>query len=359
MRRSQGSLNLLFFSSSFSFSDTSQWVYSKTFGSLTRRDVTCESETNGWALVYRGGNGVIRMEGVASQIDVSDDWFRAKGRVIECRRRPLVMGIVNVTADSFYDGGWYIDSNLAVAHACRLVEQGADLLDIGAESTRPGASLVTEEEELARVVPVVTALAHQVSVPISVDTTKSAVARAALDAGASIVNDVSALRWDCEMASVVAQAGAAVILMHMQGTPQTMQVAPQYQDVVTEVADFLDERMHVAVEAGISRTNIVLDPGIGFGKLLEHNLELLDRLSTFRKLGRPLLVGPSRKSFIGELIGRPPEHREWGTAAAVAVAVDRGAGILRVHDVAAMADIVTVAAAIRSKGCATKQEHHA
>lgn len=310
-------------------------------------------------LVYRGSQCVIRMEGLVSQIEVSDDWFRAKGRVIGCRRRPLVMGIVNVTADSFYDGGRYIDSNLAVAHACRLVEQGADILDIGAESTRPGAGLVTEEEELARVVPVVTALACQVSVPISVDTTKSVVARAALDAGASIVNDVSAFRWDREMASVVAQAGAAVILMHMQGTPQTMQLAPQYQDVVTEVADFLDERMHVAVEAGISRTNIVLDPGIGFGKLLDHNLELLDRLSTFRKLGRPLLVGPSRKSFIGQLIGRPPEHREWGTAAAVAIAVDRGAGILRVHDVAAMVDIVTVAAAIRSKGCATRQEHHA
>ena len=299
------------------------------------------------------------MEEVASQGDVSGDWFCAKGRMIECRRRPLIMGIVNVTPDSFYDGGRYIDSNQAVAHACRLVEQGADILDIGAESTRPGADPVTEEEELARVVPVVAALAGQVPVPISVDTTKSAVALAALDAGASIINDVSALRWDREMASVVAQAGAAVILMHMQGTPHTMQVAPRYHHVVTEVADFLEERLHAAVEAGISKTHIVLDPGIGFGKLLEHNLEILDGLSVFTRLRRPLLVGASRKSFIGQLTGRPPEHREWGTAAAVAIAVDRGAGILRVHDVAATADIVTVAAAIRSKGCATRQEHHA
>lgn len=299
------------------------------------------------------------MEEVSSHGDVSGDWFRAKGRMIECRRRPLVMGIVNVTLDSFYDGGRYIDSNQAVAHACHLVEQGADILDIGAESTRPGADPVTEEEELARIVPVVAALARQVPVPISVDTTKSAVARAALAVGASIINDVSALRWDLEMASVVAEAEAAVILMHMQGTPHTMQVAPQYQDVVTDVTTFLEERVHVAVGAGISKTNIILDPGIGFGKLLEHNLEILDGLSAFTRLKRPLLVGPSRKSFIGQLTGRPPEHREWGTAAAVAIAVDRGAGILRVHDVAAMADIVTVAAAIRSKGCATRQEHHA
>ena len=299
------------------------------------------------------------MDEVVSHNDVSGDSFRAKGRMIECRRRPLLMGIVNVTPDSFYDGGRYIDPERAVAHACHLVAQGADILDIGAESTRPGAEPVTEEEELARVVPVVAALARQVSVPISVDTTKSTVARAALDVGASMINDVSALQWDPEMASVVAQADAAVILMHMQGTPQTMQRAPRYHNVVTDVIAFLEGRMHAAIEAGISKTNIVLDPGIGFGKLLEHNLELLDGLSAFTRLRRPLLVGPSRKSFIGQLLGRPPEHREWGTAAAVAIAVDRGAGILRVHDVAAMADIVTVAAAIQSKGYATRQEHHA
>jgi len=302
---------------------------------------------------------VIVMEGSSLQTEASCDWFSAKGRVVVCCQRPLVMGIVNVTTDSFYDGGRYVDVNRAVTHARHLVEQGADLLDIGAESTRPGARPVTEQEELARVVPVVAELARHLTVPISVDTTKSAVARAALDAGASIINDVSALRWDHEMASVIAQSGAAVVLMHMQGTPEIMQRAPQYQDVVAEVAGFLEERMQAAAEAGISQTKIVLDPGIGFGKLLEHNLALLDRLSEFARLRRPLLVGVSRKSCIGELVGRPPEHREWGTAAAVAIAVDRGAGILRVHDVASMADVVTVAAAVRSRISATKQEHHA
>jgi len=266
---------------------------------------------------------------------------------------------VNVTADSFYDGGRYLDRHRAVAHALQLVEQGADILDIGGESTRPGALSVAEDEERARVVPLVTELVRLVRVPISVDTTKSGVARAALDAGASIINDISALAWDREMASVVARSGAGVVLMHMQGTPQTMQIAPRYQDVIAEVAGFLESRMHAALQAGIPQTNIVLDPGIGFGKLLEHNLELLDRLPEFMRLNRPLLVGLSRKSFIGRLVGRPPEQREWGTAAAVAIAVDRGAGILRVHDVGAMADVVTVASAVRSKICATQQERHA
>jgi dihydropteroate synthase len=302
---------------------------------------------------------VIGMEMVSWQTAAHCDWFVAKGRVIGCGARPLIMGVVNVTTDSFYDGGRYADSERAVAHALDLVEQGADLLDIGAESTRPGASPVSEEEERMRLLPVVTELARRVTVPISVDTTKSGVAQSVLDAGASIVNDVSALRWDKAMASVVARSGAAVVLMHMQGTPQTMQTAPQYQNVVDEVARFLEERMQAAVEAGIPKTHIVLDPGIGFGKLLEHNLDLLDRLSDLTRLSRPLLVGPSRKSFIGRLVGRPAEHREWGTAAAVALAVDRGARILRVHDAAMMADVVTVAAAIGSRKFLARQEHDA
>jgi len=218
---------------------------------------------------------------------------------------------------------------------------------------------VNEQEELARLAPVVTELARRVTAPISVDTTKSGVAQRALDAGASIINDVSALRWDRKMASVIARSGAAVVLMHMQGTPQTMQNAPQYEDVVAEVTYFLDERMHAAVESGISKTNIVLDPGIGFGKLLGHNLELLDRLSDLARLDRPVLIGLSRKSFIGRLVGRPAEHREWGTAAAVALAVDRGARILRVHDVAMMADVVKVAAAIGSRKFSARQEYDA
>jgi dihydropteroate synthase len=275
--------------------------------------------------------------------------FWARGRLIECGERPLIMGVVNVTADSFYDGGRYLDPERAVAHALELVEQGADILDIGAESTRPGAKPVSEEEELARLLPVVGPVARRVAVPISVDTTKSAVAQAALDAGASMINDISALRGDSRMASVVARSGAAVVLMHMQGTPLTMQDAPQYQDVVGEVGQFLRERLQVAVEAGISRLNILLDPGIGFGKLLEHNLDLLNRLTELTELGRPLVVGPSRKSFIGQILGRPVEQREWGTAAAVALAVDRGARVLRVHDVAMMADVAKVAAAIASR----------
>lgn len=275
--------------------------------------------------------------------------FWARGRLIDCRERPLIMGVVNVTADSFYDGGRYVEPERAIAHALELVEQGADILDIGAESTRPGARPVSEEEELARLLPVVGPVARRVAVPISVDTTKSVVAQAALDAGASIINDVSALRWDNRMASVVARSGAAIILMHMQGTPLTMQQAPQYHDVVNEVSQFLRERLQVAVEAGISTLNILLDPGIGFGKLLEHNLDLLNRLTELTGLGRPLVVGASRKSFIGQLLGRSVEQREWGTAAAVALAVDRGARVLRVHDVAMMADVAKVAAAIASR----------
>jgi dihydropteroate synthase len=299
------------------------------------------------------------MERPSSPAAHQRDWFLAKGREISCRDRPLIMGIVNVTTDSFYDGGRYVEPERAVTHALELVEQGADILDVGAESTRPGACPVSEQEELARLVPVVAELARRVTIPISVDTTKSGVAQSALDAGASIVNDVSALGWDGEMASVVARSGAAVVLMHMQGTPRTMQNAPRYRDVVAEVARFLDERMLAALEAGIPKTNIVLDPGIGFGKLLGHNLELLDRLSDLRRLDRPLLVGLSRKSFIGRLTGRPAEHREWGTAAAVALAVDRGARILRVHDVAIMADVVKVAAVVKSGMFSAEQEHDA
>ena len=287
-----------------------------------------------------------------------NDWFMAGGREIRCSR-PLVMGIVNVTPDSFYDGGRYNLPEQAVARALELVEQGADILDIGAESTRPGAHPVSREDELVRLLPVINDLVRRVTVPISVDTTKAAVAQSALDAGACIVNDVSALRRDRAMASVIARSGAAVILMHMQGTPQTMQDAPRYDDVVEEVVSFLQERMHAAEAAGISKTHIVLDPGIGFGKLLKHNLELLNRLSDLTRLNCPVLVGASRKAFIGQLLDRSVEHREWGTAAAVALAVDRGAAILRVHDVGMMSDVVKVAAAIRASIQRGAQEHDA
>ncbi len=255
------------------------------------------------------------------------------------------MGVVNVTADSFYDGGRYLIPERAIAHAMKLVEQGADLIDIGGESTRPGSHAVREQDELDRVGPVVSELARLVSIPISVDTTKSRVAQYALDHGAAIINDVSALRQDPAMASVIARSGAAVVLMHMQGTPQTMQLTPRYSDVTTEVVQFLDERIQTALKAGIARTNIILDPGFGFGKLMFHNLELLRRLSAFLTLHRPLLVGLSRKAFIGTIVDKSVEHREWGTAAAVALAVDRGARIIRVHDVAMMKDVVKLATA--------------
>lgn len=269
------------------------------------------------------------------------------------------MGVVNVTTDSFHDGGRYVEPERAIAHALELVEQGADIIDVGGESTRPGARSVSEQDELAHVIPVVRGLVHRVSVPISIDTTKSRVAEAALDCGAAIINDVSALRQDPAMASVIARADAGVVLMHMQGSPQTMQQSPRYFDVVGEVAQFLDERLQNATRAGIARTNIILDPGFGFGKLLVHNLDLLNGLSAVAALHRPVLVGLSRKAFIGKVVERPVEHREWGTAAAVALAVDRGAHIVRAHDVAMMVDVVKLAAALNPCWSSCGGEHDA
>ena len=273
--------------------------------------------------------------------------------------RPLVMGIVNVTPDSFFDGGRFYDAHEAVDHAVRLVEEGADLLDIGAESTRPGALPIDELEERRRLLPVVTAVAKAVAVPISVDTSKAAVARAAIDAGAVIVNDVTGLRGDPSMAELVAETEAGLVLMHMQGTPETMQQAPQYDDVVGEVAQFLAEQARVAMTHGVSRDSIVLDPGIGFGKTLAQNIDLLAHLHALASLGFPLLVGPSRKGFIGHLTHRSVEDRAWGTASVVALAVQQGAKIVRVHDVEPMKDVVTVASAIVRRMSMTAREQHA
>ena len=288
---------------------------------------------------------MVSLQQMSTQSAPSEQWFLARGHKIECRTRPLIMGVVNVTTDSFYDGGHYLKPERAIAHAMDLVAQGADLIDIGGESTRPGSHVVSEQDELNRVLPVVEELARRISVPISIDTTKSRVAQCALDHGASIINDVSAMRQDPAMASVIAGSGAAVVLMHMQGTPQTMQLAPSYADVRSEVLLFLEERIQHALSAGIARTNIVLDPGFGFGKLVFHNLELLRGLSSLLTLNRPLLVGLSRKAFIGTILDKSVDHREWGTAAAVALAVDRGARIIRVHDVAMMVDVVKMASA--------------
>ncbi|MFO0707230.1 MAG: dihydropteroate synthase [Nitrospira sp.] len=269
------------------------------------------------------------------------------------------MGIVNVTPDSFFDGGAYLSAEQAVAHALELAEQGADLLDLGAESTRPGATPVSEEEEITRLLPVVRELVKRTTVPLSVDTMKARVARVMVEMGACIINDVTALRFDSEMVRVVAESGAGVVLMHMQGMPQTMQDAPYYTHVVDEVAAFFDERMRFAQSAGITKSQIVLDPGIGFGKLQAHNLTLLAELNRFSRFERPIAVGVSRKGFIGQIVGRPVHERTWGTAAAVAVAIDHGAHILRVHDVASMKDVVRVAAAIRTAPHSARQEDHA
>lgn len=284
--------------------------------------------------------------------------FQLKGRCLGLDR-PLLMGVINVTPDSFSDGGRFCDPQRAIEHAIRLVGEGADFLDIGAESTRPGALAVDEQEERRRLIPVVAAVAKAVSVPISVDTSKAEVAKAAIDAGAVMVNDVTALRGDRVMVEVVAQTGAALALMHMQGSPQTMQQAPHYDDVVGEVAQFLAERARFAIEHGVARNRIVLDPGIGFGKTLRHNLDLLANLHALKELGYPLLVGPSRKGFIGQLTQQTVEARGWGTAAVIALAVEQGANILRVHDVGPMKDVVNVAVAIAERASTGMRAQHA
>ena len=257
------------------------------------------------------------------------------------------MGIVNVTPDSFSDGGQYFDHEKAIEHGLQLVKEGADVLDIGGESTRPGAEPVTLEEELRRVIPVVEGLAGVA--PVSIDTTKAEVARRAVAAGARIVNDVTALRADPHMASLCAETGVEVVLMHMLGTPRTMQNDPAYDDVVAEVAEFLAVRAGVAEAAGIDREQIWIDPGIGFGKTVEHNLKLLADTGTFVDTGLPVLVGASRKRFIGDLGGGAPESRRLGgTIAACLAAFRGGAAMVRVHDVAPVAQAIRVADAVRS-----------
>jgi dihydropteroate synthase len=262
-----------------------------------------------------------------------------------------VMGIVNVTPDSFSDGGLFFDPATAVAHGLQLQSEGAAILDVGGESTRPGADPVEAEEESRRVVPVIEGLvAAGVSARISVDTSKAEVTERALAAGATLVNDVTALRAAPEMAELTAAAGADLCLMHMVGTPRTMQEAPHYEDVVSEVKRFLEERMAFAVAHGVPETKILLDPGIGFGKSVVHNLELIARLPELVALGRPLLIGTSRKSFIGELTGRDVGDRLAGTIAANVQAYERGATIFRVHDVTPLVDALTVAAATLAVG---------
>jgi len=262
-------------------------------------------------------------------------------------RPPLLMGILNVTPDSFSDGGRFLDPGAAVAHGLQLVAEGADLLDIGGESTRPNAQPVSAGEESRRVLPVIRQLAGQVKIPISIDTTKLEVARAALDAGASLINDIAANRADEAMWRLAAATGAGYVLMHMQGTPQTMQQSPRYDDVLVEVSDFFRERLSRIAACGVSPEQVVLDPGLGFGKKLEHNLQLLAQLGHFTQWQRPLLVGASRKSFIGTMLGAGVADRLSASLACACWAIREGACVLRVHDVAATRQALAMTAALQ------------
>jgi dihydropteroate synthase len=262
---------------------------------------------------------------------------------------PAVMGILNVTPDSFSDGGRFEAADAAVARGLELVAGGADIVDVGGESTRPGADAVSVRDELSRVVPVIEALSNRSSAVLSIDTMKAPVARAALEAGAHIVNDVSACTHDADMASVVAEYGAGVVLMHMWGTPRTMQEDPRYEDVVQEVSDYLAERRDALVGAGVDRLAVAVDPGIGFGKTLEHNLSLLRGLEQVGACGAPVVVGLSRKSFLGKLTGREVGGRLASSIAALAWCVMKGADVMRVHDVRDSRDAVTVVKALAGR----------
>ena len=269
-----------------------------------------------------------------------------------CGEETGIMGIINVTPDSFSDGGKYANVEATVMRAKQMVADGADIIDIGGESSRPGAEPITANEECRRVIPVVQALAEQSQIPISVDTYKAKVAHEALSAGACVINDITALHGDPNMCQIVADAQAGVILMHMQGVPATMQKAPTYQNVVTEVHAWLTEVASQAVDRGIDSSRIMIDPGIGFGKTFDHNLEILRHLMQFRGIGYPMLVGVSRKKFIGRILNLPVHQRQEGTAATVAWSIINGANVVRVHDVAKMKQVAQVINTI----CRTKPD---
>lgn len=272
------------------------------------------------------------------------------GRPLAPGARPIVVGILNVTPDSFSDGGWFYDSQAAVEAGCRMADEGADVIDIGGESTRPGSAAVSADEQIRRTQRVIAELARRFAPngpAISIDTRLAAVAQAALNAGATIVNDISAMRDDAEMAGLIADRGAGVILMHMKGTPADMQANPVYDDVVGEIRGFLAERVETAVRAGIPRERIIADPGIGFGKTTEHNLEIIRRVREFRSLGVPVMIGPSRKRFIGQILGiERPADRLMGTIAVVAAVALAGVEMVRVHDVREARQVADMCAAI-------------
>ncbi len=274
--------------------------------------------------------------------------LRAGAHVFDFSQRTFIMGILNVTPDSFSDGGLHMDLEKAVEHALEMAEHGADIIDIGGESTRPGSLPVDEEMEIGRTVPVIKALRKRSPVPVSIDTYRSAVARAALDAGADIINDISGMRFDSAMPGLAARYKAPVVLMHIKGTPKDMQKNPVYEALIPEILDYLRGSIRAAFEAGVERDKIIIDPGIGFGKTTAQNLEILKNLEIFTSLELPVLVGPSRKAFIGNVIGGAPAHeRMEGTLAALSIAIINGADIVRVHDVKEAARAAGVADAIK------------
>jgi dihydropteroate synthase len=270
------------------------------------------------------------------------------GHSLDLGKRTHVMGVLNVTPDSFSDGGLYFQQEKAIEHGLLLAQDGADIIDVGGESTRPFSAEVPLQEELDRVVPVVEALSKEVQVPISIDTCKAEVARRALKAGASIINDISALRFDPDIISVAAEAGVPVILMHMQGTPGDMQKNPSYQNLIAEILDFLKLAVDRAVSGGIKNDLIIVDPGIGFGKTVEHNLKIIGELGQFRVLGCPVLLGTSNKTFIGHLLNKEPHERDTGTMATIAAGVLNGADIVRVHNVKKAVETVRIVDAIKT-----------
>jgi dihydropteroate synthase len=279
--------------------------------------------------------------------------FRARGKAFDLGSKTWLIGVVNVTPDSFFNGGLYFEPARAIERALALAADGADIIDIGGESSRPGSSPISAKEEKKRILPVIEVLKQKKDILISVDTSKAEVAESALAAGADIINDISAGRFDPRMLPLAARSGAGLVLMHMKGTPRTMQIAPHYDDVVGEVKAFLQARLEAAESCGVPRENIILDPGVGFGKTLQHNLVLLNNLSSLSGLGRPLLIGVSRKSFIGKILKLEAPDRLEGTIAASIVSILRGASLLRVHDIQSVKRAVAVAEAILGQAAAS------
>ncbi len=268
---------------------------------------------------------------------------------LELGKRTCIMGILNLTPDSFYDGGKFISPSDAIGHAEKMAEDGANIIDIGAESSRPGSDPISSDEEIERLRPILPLLSENINIPISVDTYKSHVARWALDNGAAMINDISGFGFDPDMAKTVSKCKAPVVLMHTSGRPKTMQDNPQYESVIDDVIRYLKASINIGLDAGIGIDKFIVDPGIGFGKSVSHNLEILRELSRLKEIGRPILIGPSRKSFIGKILDLPPEERLEGTAAAVAIAIVNGANIIRVHDVKEMVRAAKIADAVKTQ----------